>query len=74
MHGFRIESLDVVLASLQALGTKIVQSPTDSSWGLRAVVLDPDGRAVELTQQQPGKHDGERIESSAVFSERKAIP
>lgn len=58
MHGFRIESLDTVLVSLQALGTKKVQSPADSSWGRRAVVLDPDGRAVELTQ--PSKLDGEK--------------
>lgn len=57
MHGFLIESLDAVLANLQGLGAKIVQLPTDSPWGLRAVVLDPDGRAVELMQSQPSKAD-----------------
>jgi predicted enzyme related to lactoylglutathione lyase len=53
MHGFRVESLDVVLANLQKLGAAIVHPPTDSPWGRRAVVLDPDGRAIELTQIQP---------------------
>ena len=50
MHGFRVESLDVILTSLQTLGTKIVHPPSDSPWGRRAVVLDPDGRTIELTQ------------------------
>lgn len=51
MHGFLTESLDSVLENLQALGTEIVHPPTDSPWGRRSVVLDPDGRAVELMQR-----------------------
>jgi predicted enzyme related to lactoylglutathione lyase len=50
MHGFRVQSLDAVLSSLQVLQAEIIHPPSDSPWGRRAVVLDPDGRAVELTQ------------------------
>lgn len=52
MHGFHVESLEAVLSSLQAQQAEIIHSPSDSPWGRRAVVLDPDGRAVELTQIQ----------------------
>ena len=50
MHGFLVESLDEVLASLQKLGVEIVRPPSDSAWGRYALVLDPDGRVVQLTQ------------------------
>jgi lactoylglutathione lyase len=50
MHGILVESLDEVLASLQKLGVEIVRPPSDSAWGRYALVLDPDGRVVQLTQ------------------------
>ena len=50
MHGFRVTSLDAVLSSLRVQQAEIVHPPSDSPWGRRAIVLDPDGRAVELTQ------------------------
>lgn len=28
----------------------VIIEPTESEWGLRAVVVDPDGHRVELTQ------------------------
>lgn len=52
MHGFRVDSLEAVLANLQIQRSEIIHPPSDSPWGRRAIVLDPDGRAVELTQSQ----------------------
>jgi predicted enzyme related to lactoylglutathione lyase len=48
--GFRVNDLDEVLHSLQAMGTRIVSPLQQSAWGYRAVVRDPDGRAVELSR------------------------
>ncbi len=50
LHGFRVASLSSTLAALEALGAKVVTPPHSSAWGRRAVLLDPDGRAVELTE------------------------
>ena len=46
--GFRVASVDAVLSALKPLGTAILTPPRDSQWGRRAVVADPDGRAVEI--------------------------
>lgn len=48
--GFNVEHLDVLIQELVIRGTLISQSPQLKSWGYTAVVLDPDGRKVELTQ------------------------
>jgi len=48
--GFSVPSLERVLEALQALGTAVVSQPKATAWGRRAVVQDPDGRAVELYQ------------------------
>ena len=48
--GFRVPNLDQTIATLQQSGAKIVSSPKDTAWGRRAVVDDPDGHRVELTQ------------------------
>lgn len=47
MLGFRVNSVDAVLA---ALNQQPLSPPKDTAWGRRALVLDPDGRAVEITQ------------------------
>jgi predicted enzyme related to lactoylglutathione lyase len=47
MLGFTVESLDAVL---DALNAPVVTPPQTTSWGRRAVVLDPDGRAVDLSE------------------------
>jgi len=44
--GFEVEKLDDVVANLP----NIVSGPKQSEWGYRAVVTDPEGRRVELTQ------------------------
>jgi lactoylglutathione lyase len=48
--GFRVDDLDDVLAAVQASGASVVSTLAETPWGRRAVVLDPDGRAVELKQ------------------------
>ena len=50
--GFRVAALTDVLTAVQAAGG-VVQSPArQSPWGLRAVVIDPDGHRVELVQAE----------------------
>lgn len=50
MVGLRVDSVDSVVDALRTLGAKIVSEPKVGSWGRRAVVADPDGRPVELTE------------------------
>jgi len=47
--GFRVPSLDSTLERLRSRGARIVREATDSPWGCRAVVEDPDGNRVELS-------------------------
>ena len=49
--GFAVENLADVVRTLQDIGFKIVTPPSETAWGLQAAVRDPDGRAVELTQE-----------------------
>src|SRR4051812_43595521 len=49
--GFVVENLVEVVQTIQGIGTIIVTAPRKTAWGLRAVVRDPDGRSVELTQR-----------------------
>jgi lactoylglutathione lyase len=48
--GFRVSSIRAVLLTLAEIDAEVVSPPTDSPWGLRAVICDPDGNRVELTQ------------------------
>ena len=48
--GFCVQSIAKVLASLANEGGVVLSPPTGSPWGLRAVVVDPDGHRVELTE------------------------
>ena len=50
MLGFRVPSVDTVLEALAPVGAPIVTPPKDLQSGRRAVVADPDGRAVEISQ------------------------
>lgn len=49
--GFAVENLAETLAALQNIGTPVVTPAQETAWGQRAVVRDPDGRAVELYQR-----------------------
>jgi lactoylglutathione lyase len=48
--GFTVMNLNDVLAAIQAGGAPLVKAPQTTEWGYRAVVRDPDGRAIELCQ------------------------
>ncbi|MEO0377724.1 MAG: VOC family protein [Cyanobacteria bacterium P01_A01_bin.17] len=50
--GFAVEKLDQVLAELIASGGKARETPKESPWGRRAVVVDPDGHKVELLERE----------------------
>ena len=50
--GFEMANLAETVESLRSAGTPIISEPKETRWGARAVVRDPDGRAVELYQRQ----------------------
>jgi catechol 2,3-dioxygenase-like lactoylglutathione lyase family enzyme len=49
--GFRVSSLDEIVAALGEVPGAIVSPAKDSEWGRRAVLTDPDGHRVELVQR-----------------------
>jgi predicted enzyme related to lactoylglutathione lyase len=50
--GFRVASVHAALAALTMLGGEVASAPMDGPWGPRAVVIDPDGNRVEITQDR----------------------
>lgn len=56
--GLQVASVDEVVVALQDAGVVIVSPAKDSPWGRRAVVDDPDGYRVELTQPLSGGTSG----------------
>jgi lactoylglutathione lyase len=50
MLGFTVASVDEAVTAAQRLNAQIVTAPTDSPWGRRAVVVDLDGRGIELSE------------------------
>jgi predicted enzyme related to lactoylglutathione lyase len=50
--GFQVSSLEPTLSALRQQSAKILTEPHDSPWGRRAVVQDPDGNRVELTERR----------------------
>src|SRR5262249_36493596 len=48
--GFTVADLSKVIADLKTRSVE-VKEPAATEWGLRVVVRDPDGRAVELYQR-----------------------
>jgi predicted enzyme related to lactoylglutathione lyase len=54
MLGFRVGSLNSVVDAIKGIGGLILTNPQSSPWGKRAVVEDPDGRAVELNEPNSG--------------------
>lgn len=49
--GFSVDKLTEVVQALEGIGTHVVKQPSQTAWGLQAVVKDPDGRSVELIQR-----------------------
>lgn len=53
--GFAVEDVAATLALAIAAGATLTTPATESPWGLRAVITDPEGHRIELTQPaQPG--------------------
>ncbi len=46
--GFRVSDVDNCVSKIKLEGEQVFQDPSDSEWGRRAVVIDPDGHKVEL--------------------------
>jgi predicted enzyme related to lactoylglutathione lyase len=49
--GFLVADVGAAVRSLEAAGGTVTTRPRQSEWGYRAVVRDPDGRAVELCEE-----------------------
>lgn len=49
--GFQVASVDGIIQRLRQRQVPILSEPKESAWGRRAVVEDPDGNRVELTQK-----------------------
>src|SRR5262249_38270923 len=50
--GFAVEKLTETVEALRAVGATVVSEPQATEWGHRAIVHDPDGRAVEIYQRK----------------------
>jgi lactoylglutathione lyase len=49
--GFFVPDLDATVDKLRTIGTDVLREHQQRPWGCRAIVADPDGRAVEINQQ-----------------------
>jgi len=66
--GFRVDAVDELLPGLVSAGGVVVSAPRTAADGRRAVVIDPDGRKVELVTP-PAGHD-----VGPYLSETKSAP
>ena len=48
--GFVVDNLDDLIEKLRSQSVKIISAPQSSEWGYFAVISDPDGRKIELTE------------------------
>lgn len=49
--GFTVKNLDELIAKLKQENINILTEPAHSEWGYFAVIADPDGRKIELTEK-----------------------
>ncbi len=49
--GFAIADPDTVVAGITGLGGRLIKPGRDTPWGYMALVVDPDGRTVELYRE-----------------------
>ena len=56
--GFAVGDVDAAIQSLRGVGATLVNAPQETGWGYRAVVRDPDGRAVELYRKESASPAG----------------
>jgi predicted enzyme related to lactoylglutathione lyase len=48
--GFRVTSLAATLAAVATVAGEVIAPARESPWGIRAIVVDPDGHRVELLE------------------------
>src|SRR5947208_3160393 len=48
--GFRAPSVAAAVAAVRKAGAVVLSPPKDSPWGCRAVLADPDGHRIEITE------------------------
>jgi len=49
--GFTVDDLNKSIEKIKSFGAKIVKEPASGEWGYAAVIEDPDGRKIELTEK-----------------------
>jgi lactoylglutathione lyase len=49
--GFRVVSVNEAIERWENVGGAVSLPPKASEWGLRAVLIDPDGRKIELIER-----------------------
>jgi lactoylglutathione lyase len=49
--GFRVTSIEAAISAAKQFGAAVASPPKQGPWGMRAVVVDPDGHRVELTER-----------------------
>lgn len=49
--GFAVDDLGKTMNQLKPLNAAVIREPELTAWGRRAVVLDPDGRSVEIYER-----------------------
>jgi lactoylglutathione lyase len=64
--GFTVTDLAGRVDRCRQAGATIVQEPRDTPWGRRAVVRDPDGRAVELQQETDVMERARAIDGATI--------
>lgn len=50
MLGFQVLDLNATLTTIRALDSVVITEPQTTPWGRRALVQDPDGRAIDLSE------------------------
>jgi lactoylglutathione lyase len=58
--GFQVDSIDHVLAACAA-EARVISVPKLMPWGRRAVIQDPEGHKVELTEAVSGRIPNPRV-------------
>jgi len=48
--GFAVNNLEKLVKILEKHCVKIIKTPTKTDWGFQAIIVDLDGRKIELTQ------------------------
>ncbi len=49
--GFRISNFEYIINELKEASVHFAIEPSSSDWGVMAVVVDPDGRKIELYEK-----------------------